>query len=547
MLFANNCNTTLSGSLTNVATTMSVTSATGFPSPTGSQYFYCTLADAATQTTIEIVKVTAVSGTTFTIVRGQDGTSGTAFASGAVVSLRLVRASLNDFPKLDEANTFTQLQTINTIGVSGSTSTTPVLSFNASNCPIASGTAISGSYLQFVLQNTSGTIGASTNYVLSNDLGTDSSYYGEFGMNSSVYSSGTPADFFSINNGIYFSGHDGDITVGSGNGKKLYFAWGTSGGSAHVINASGAIGLNTNLASGTGSGTTNFGTAGQPLLSGGSSATPTWGTLGVAGGGTGLTSLTAKYIPYGNGTGAFSSSASFNFDGTKMGIGTSAPNSQLEVNGGILATGSVTLNTSSLGLNIGNAASAQTGSVTGFVVADAGGYGGYNDLIIGPRSDTGNFGNIRFYTGNAERSRIFSSGGVSIGNTTDPGAGSLLVQTKACIATSGSGLGYQTPLLVKGGGLDGQQSTGVSTTATTIYTFPGNATGGLVVVLGDNGSNGFLDIISTFAGVVSVISSQNSYGSPGTRTYTCPSGLTLKLALSSGSVTCRTAVLAAFS
>lgn len=111
MLFANNANTTLASSLTNVATTMSVTSATGFPSPTGSQYFYCTLTDAATQTTIEIVKVTAVSGTTFTIVRGQDGTTGTIFASGAVVSLRLVRANLDDFPKLDEVNTFTGLIT----------------------------------------------------------------------------------------------------------------------------------------------------------------------------------------------------------------------------------------------------------------------------------------------------------------------------------------------------------------------------------------------------------------------------------------------------
>ena len=107
MLFANNCNTTLNGGITAVATSMVVTSAAGFPAPTGSQYFYCTLADAATQTTIEIVKVTAVSGTTFTIVRGQDGTTGTIFASGAVVSLRLVAASLNDFPKLDEANTFT--------------------------------------------------------------------------------------------------------------------------------------------------------------------------------------------------------------------------------------------------------------------------------------------------------------------------------------------------------------------------------------------------------------------------------------------------------
>ena len=120
MLFANNCNTTLNGGITAVATSMVVTSATGFPVPTGSQYFYCTLADAATQTTIEIVKVTAVSGTTFTIVRGQDGTTGTIFASGAVVSLRLVRASLNDFPKLDEVNTFTQTQTFSVAPITSS-------------------------------------------------------------------------------------------------------------------------------------------------------------------------------------------------------------------------------------------------------------------------------------------------------------------------------------------------------------------------------------------------------------------------------------------
>jgi hypothetical protein len=157
------------------------------------------------------------------------------------------------------------------ISTSSFTSTTPVLSFNGSNTSYASGSTVANNYLQTILQNKSGTSGASTNYVLSNDLGTDSSYYGEFGMNSSTYSSGTPADFFSINNGIYFSGHDGDITVGSGNGKKLYFAWGTTGQSAHVINASGAIGLNTNI-----TGTTNYGTAGQVLTSQGSSATPTW-------------------------------------------------------------------------------------------------------------------------------------------------------------------------------------------------------------------------------------------------------------------------------
>jgi len=188
--------------------------------------------------------------------------------------------------------------------VNSTTSTTPNLTFNASNSGFTSGAAVSGSYLQTVIQNSSGTAGASTNYVLSNDLGTDSTYYGEFGMNSSVYSGASiPADFFSINNGLYFSGHDGDITVGSGNGFKTYLAWGATGGSAHVINASGAIGLNTNLAAGAGSGTTNFGTAGYVMTSAGNAATPTWsqvslsagvtGTLPLANGGTGKTTAPA--------------------------------------------------------------------------------------------------------------------------------------------------------------------------------------------------------------------------------------------------------------
>ena len=161
MLFANNCNTTLSGSLTNVATTMSVTSATGFPSPTGSQYFYCTLADAATQTTIEIVKVTAVSGTTFTIVRGQDGTSGTAFSSGDVVSLRLVRASLNDFAKLDETNTFTFAPTFNTALAVGSGGT-GLTSLTAGYIPFGNGTSAFNSASYLFWDNTNIRLGVGT-------------------------------------------------------------------------------------------------------------------------------------------------------------------------------------------------------------------------------------------------------------------------------------------------------------------------------------------------------------------------------------------------
>ena len=157
------------------------------------------------------------------------------------------------------------------------TSVTPVLSFNASNTIAAFGSTTANSYNQLIIQNKSGTSGASTNYVISNDIGTDSTYYGEFGMNSSVFSASTPSDFFSINNGVYFSGHDGDLTYGSGNGFKSYFAWGATGNSAHVINTAGAIGLSTNLGTTPAlSGTTGFGTAGQVMISNGSGAANSW-------------------------------------------------------------------------------------------------------------------------------------------------------------------------------------------------------------------------------------------------------------------------------
>jgi len=206
---------------------------------------------------------------------------------GSISGVSLTLDSLDNTPigvSTPNSGAFTTLST-NTV-----TSVTPVLGFNASNTSYASGSTIANNYLQTILQNKSGSTGASTNYVLSNNLGTDSSYYGEFGMNSSVFSASTPTDFYSINNGIYFSGHDGDISVGSGNGFKLYFPWGSTGASAHVINASGALGFSTNLGTTPAlSGTTGFGTTGQALVSAGSAAAPAWGTLPITGGGTGTT------------------------------------------------------------------------------------------------------------------------------------------------------------------------------------------------------------------------------------------------------------------
>jgi len=213
MLFANNCNTTLNGGITAIATSMVVTSAIGFPTPTGSQYFYCTLADAATQTTIEIVKVTAVSGTTFTIVRGQDGTTGTIFSSGAVVSLRLVAASLNDFPKLDEANTFTYAPTFSTALAVGSGGT-GLTSLTAGYIPYGNGTSAfsstanltySGTFLNIsgpAITWNSAFNGVQTSScslsTLTNDLNLlGNAYYDSVGWK---YIASKPASYFTVNN-----------------------------------------------------------------------------------------------------------------------------------------------------------------------------------------------------------------------------------------------------------------------------------------------------------------------------------------------------------
>jgi hypothetical protein len=91
--FSNLASTTLASGVSDTATSLSVTSASLFPTLGGSDYFYATI---GTGTGSEIVKVTAISGTTFTVVRGQDGTTAISHSSGAEFSLRVTAAALND-------------------------------------------------------------------------------------------------------------------------------------------------------------------------------------------------------------------------------------------------------------------------------------------------------------------------------------------------------------------------------------------------------------------------------------------------------------------
>jgi hypothetical protein len=93
--FTNNATSTLLAGINTAVTSMSVASGHGARFPvTGTNYFYCTLAEGAL---IEIVKVTTRATDTFTIVRAQDGTTAQSFTTAATVKLNLTAAGLAEF------------------------------------------------------------------------------------------------------------------------------------------------------------------------------------------------------------------------------------------------------------------------------------------------------------------------------------------------------------------------------------------------------------------------------------------------------------------
>ena len=87
----------------------------------------------------------------------------------------------------------------------------------------------------------------------------------------------------------------------------------------YAKNSSGTVTLLASNASTTGVDSLSFGSTGLTPNTATTGAITVAGTLNVANGGTGLTSLTANRIPYGNGTSAFQSSAGLTFDGTTIG------------------------------------------------------------------------------------------------------------------------------------------------------------------------------------------------------------------------------------
>lgn len=100
--FTNNATTTVPSTISNVATSITVSTGTGalFPTLAGAQFAVCTIVNTISSDPgygqLEIVKVTARSGDVFTIVRGQESTSAKSFPAGCVFELRPTAGGINE-------------------------------------------------------------------------------------------------------------------------------------------------------------------------------------------------------------------------------------------------------------------------------------------------------------------------------------------------------------------------------------------------------------------------------------------------------------------
>ena len=126
--FSNNAATVLAANASSSTTSLTVSDGSVFPTLSGSDYTYVTLEDLSENR--EVVKVTAISGNTLTVVRGQDGTSARAFSTADKCELRITAALLNDLnTEADtesvsiDGDTMTGGLTVPSLSVTGNTTT----------------------------------------------------------------------------------------------------------------------------------------------------------------------------------------------------------------------------------------------------------------------------------------------------------------------------------------------------------------------------------------------------------------------------------------
>ena len=108
--FSNDAKTILTTGINATATSLSVDSAATFPSLSGAEYTYITLSNVL-DTQKEIVKCTAINGSTFTVTRGAESTTAQSFNAGDHVQIRITAGLFSDVldEKVDDGQVLTNV------------------------------------------------------------------------------------------------------------------------------------------------------------------------------------------------------------------------------------------------------------------------------------------------------------------------------------------------------------------------------------------------------------------------------------------------------
>ena len=97
-------------------------------------------------------------------------------------------------------------------------------------------------YVQTILRNSSANASASADYVVSNNLGTATTYYGDFGMNSSTF---TGTGSLNLANAVYLTATSSDLVLGTTTSNAIRFVTNTAAADAMIVQASGGVSVGT--------------------------------------------------------------------------------------------------------------------------------------------------------------------------------------------------------------------------------------------------------------------------------------------------------------
>lgn len=93
-IFTNNGETVTAEPISDTETAWTLEDGTVFDAPGTGEHLLLTIEERTDASEYEVVKCTDITGDVVTVVRGQEGTSGTAFTSGSKVEARLTKGGL---------------------------------------------------------------------------------------------------------------------------------------------------------------------------------------------------------------------------------------------------------------------------------------------------------------------------------------------------------------------------------------------------------------------------------------------------------------------